>query len=287
MPPATITSWSPARIMASAISTARMLDAHTLLTVSAGTSIGSPAPMAACLAGAWPAPPCRTCPMMAYSTSPSSTPTRSSARADGDRSQLGRLPGRKPAAELPERRADCGDDDRAHNDAESTDPRFTRTVFQRCTWHADTQTVSRLRTTLLGTLVALVAAVAPAAAVTDGSGTREISSRAALGRGIVSEINALRAKHGLPRLVVSAQLATAARTHSRRMALAGFFAHESENGTPFGDRVRRYYRSAGFRSWRAGENLLWASPDIDAKRARPDVARQPRPPPHPPHARLA
>jgi uncharacterized protein YkwD len=127
--------------------------------------------------------------------------------------------------------------------------------------------VSRLRTTLLGTLVGLVAAVAPAAAVTDGSGTREISSRAALGRGIVSEINALRASHGLPRLVVSAQLATAARTHSRRMALAGFFAHESESGTPFGDRVRRYYRSAGFRSWRAGENLLWASPDIDAKRA--------------------
>ena len=127
--------------------------------------------------------------------------------------------------------------------------------------------MSRLRTTLLGILVALVAAVAPAAAVTDGSGTRELSSRAALGRGIVSEINALRAKRGLPHLVVSAPLATAARTHSRRMALAGFFAHESENGTPVGDRVRRYYRSAGFRSWRAGENLLWASPDIDAKRA--------------------
>jgi uncharacterized protein YkwD len=51
------------------------------------------------------------------------------------------------------------------------------------------------------------------------------------------------------------------------MALAGFFAHESENGTSFGDRVRRHYRSAGFRSWRAGENLLWASPDIDATRA--------------------
>ncbi len=79
MPPATITSWSPARIIASAISTARMLDAHTLLTVSAGTSIGSPAPIAACRAGAWPAPPWSTCPMIAYSTSPSSTSTRSSA----------------------------------------------------------------------------------------------------------------------------------------------------------------------------------------------------------------
>jgi uncharacterized protein YkwD len=126
--------------------------------------------------------------------------------------------------------------------------------------------VTRLRV-LAGVIGATIALAAPAGASTDGSGTREISSRAALGRGIVSEINALRARHGLPRLVLSAQLATAARTHSRSMALAGFFAHESENGTPFGDRLRRYYRSAGFRSWRAGENLLWASPDIDAKRA--------------------
>jgi uncharacterized protein YkwD len=127
--------------------------------------------------------------------------------------------------------------------------------------------VSRNRTVLVGTLMALVATVTPAAAVTDGRGAREISSRAALGRGIVSEINALRAAHGLPRLVVSTQLATAARTHSRNMARAGFFAHESANGTSFSERVRRYYRLSGFRSWRAGENLLWASPDIDAKRA--------------------
>ncbi len=118
-----------------------------------------------------------------------------------------------------------------------------------------------------GVIGAVAVLAAPAGASTDSSGTREISSRAALGQGIVSEINALRAKHGLPRLVVSAQLATAARTHSRSMALAGFFAHESQNGAPFSDRLRRYYRSAGFRSWSAGENLLWASPDIDAKRA--------------------
>jgi uncharacterized protein YkwD len=51
------------------------------------------------------------------------------------------------------------------------------------------------------------------------------------------------------------------------MARAGFFAHESKNGASFGERVRRHYGSSGFRSWRAGENLLWASPDIDAKRA--------------------
>ena len=44
MPPVTTTSTSPARIIESAISTARIDDAHTLFTVSAGTSIGSPAP---------------------------------------------------------------------------------------------------------------------------------------------------------------------------------------------------------------------------------------------------
>src|SRR5919206_29124 len=40
MPPVTISSWSPARIIWSAISTARIDDAQTLLIVSAPTSIG-------------------------------------------------------------------------------------------------------------------------------------------------------------------------------------------------------------------------------------------------------
>src|SRR5438309_5169 len=56
-----------------------MDDAHTLLTVSEPTSIGSPAPIVACRAGAWPAPPCSTWPMTTYSTSSFSTPARSSA----------------------------------------------------------------------------------------------------------------------------------------------------------------------------------------------------------------
>ena len=79
MPPATTTLWSPERIIRSAIWTARTLEAQTLLIVSAGTSIGSPAPTAACRAGAWPAPPWSTWPMITYSTSSSRTSTRSSA----------------------------------------------------------------------------------------------------------------------------------------------------------------------------------------------------------------
>src|SRR5919198_441135 len=79
IPPATTTSWSPARIIWSAISTARIDDAHTLLIVSDPISIGSPAPTDACRAGAWPAPPCSTWPMTTYSTSSFATPARSSA----------------------------------------------------------------------------------------------------------------------------------------------------------------------------------------------------------------
>jgi hypothetical protein len=58
IPPVTTTSTSPARIIESAISIARIDDAHTLFTVSAGASIGSPAPTAAWRAGACPAPAC-------------------------------------------------------------------------------------------------------------------------------------------------------------------------------------------------------------------------------------
>ena len=79
MPPVTTTSTSPARIIESAISIARIDDAQTLLIVSAGVSFGSPAPIAAWRAGAWPAPACSTWPMITYCGSCGSTPMRSSA----------------------------------------------------------------------------------------------------------------------------------------------------------------------------------------------------------------
>jgi uncharacterized protein YkwD len=51
------------------------------------------------------------------------------------------------------------------------------------------------------------------------------------------------------------------------MALAGYFSHTTLDGQDFGSRVRRFYGSRGYRTWRAGENLLWASPEVDADRA--------------------
>src|SRR3954449_6515243 len=59
MPPVTTTSASPARIIESAICTARTDDAQTLLTASAGVSTGNPAPIAACRAGSAFAPRAR------------------------------------------------------------------------------------------------------------------------------------------------------------------------------------------------------------------------------------
>ncbi len=79
MPPATTTSASPARIACAASITALSPEPHTLLTVTAGTVAGMPARIAACRAGAWPTPPCKTFPMMTSWTSPGSIPARETA----------------------------------------------------------------------------------------------------------------------------------------------------------------------------------------------------------------
>src|SRR5207302_480556 len=56
MPPATTALASPWRMRSAARLTALSDDAHTLLTVSAGTLVGTPALMAAWRAGIWPIP---------------------------------------------------------------------------------------------------------------------------------------------------------------------------------------------------------------------------------------
>lgn len=43
------------------------------------------------------------------------------------------------------------------------------------------------------------------------------------------------------------------------MARRGFFSHRSADGSTFGQRVRRYYGSAGYQYWSIGENLIWSS----------------------------
>jgi len=66
-------------------------------------------------------------------------------------------------------------------------------------------------------------------------------------RAIVRAINRQRSKHGLSKLRASRRLAKAADFHSWEMLDADYFAHESRDGGPFAERVRRYanHRSLG------------------------------------------
>src|SRR5699024_492891 len=79
MPPATITSNSPAVMSWSARAIASRPDRQTLLIVTEGTSMGTPALTAAWREGIWPAPAWSTCPMTTYPTCSPPTPARSSA----------------------------------------------------------------------------------------------------------------------------------------------------------------------------------------------------------------
>jgi uncharacterized protein YkwD len=84
---------------------------------------------------------------------------------------------------------------------------------------------------------------------------------------LVGQVNAFRVAHGLGRLRLSAPLTAAAAGHSTQMARLGYFSHNSASGAPFSRRIVLYYPARGYRSWTAGENLLWASPDVGAARA--------------------
>ena len=89
----------------------------------------------------------------------------------------------------------------------------------------------------------------------DGAtGTYSVARAVSLEDLLLGEINVLRSAHGLRPFAASTDLARAAVGHSRSMAVGGFFAHESQNGAAFWQRVRRFYvpRSA---SWMVGENL--------------------------------
>jgi uncharacterized protein YkwD len=81
---------------------------------------------------------------------------------------------------------------------------------------------------------------------------------------LLGQINALRARHGLSTLHLSARLSAAAAQHSDQMTRRGYFAHQSADGTTMGDRVGHFYGSHGYRYWAVGENLLWSSPSISA-----------------------
>lgn len=84
---------------------------------------------------------------------------------------------------------------------------------------------------------------------------------------LLSQINAIRAQHGLKGLRFVRPLRLAAGVHSEEMGARGYFAHESADGTVFWKRVEHYYGSRGYRQWSVGENLLWSSGSLTTEAA--------------------
>ena len=116
-------------------------------------------------------------------------------------------------------------------------------------------------------IFAVLAAVMLVPASGQARSRRAVAPLASLQSALIGQVNAFRAAHGLARLRLSPALGAAAAAHSTQMARVGYFSHNSANGTPFSRRIVTFYPARGYRSWTAGENLLWASPDVGAARA--------------------
>jgi uncharacterized protein YkwD len=84
---------------------------------------------------------------------------------------------------------------------------------------------------------------------------------------LVVAVNQQRVRRGLVALRISRPLSVAARGHSLSMAEHGYFAHESFDGSAFWVRIKAVYPALRGRSWAAGENLAWASPELTAAEA--------------------
>jgi uncharacterized protein YkwD len=104
-------------------------------------------------------------------------------------------------------------------------------------------------------LLVLASVHAPVTSASAREDTR-VDRRARLEADVVRELNRVRTGGGLKPLRTSPSLRTAARVHTRSMLNAGFFGHESPDGTSFSDRIRRYYSSRGWQTWSVGETLV-------------------------------
>jgi uncharacterized protein YkwD len=107
--------------------------------------------------------------------------------------------------------------------------------------------------------VALMVVAVPAA-LSSSAGRQ--TTLATLDAGVLQQLNAARADHGLAPLRQNRDLDAAAEQHSREMAVDGYFDHSSFDGTSFSDRIAHWYGLQGYRYWSVGENLLWSSPSI-------------------------
>jgi uncharacterized protein YkwD len=123
-----------------------------------------------------------------------------------------------------------------------------------------------LRAAALAFAVAASLLVAAPAGAVGGAG-RTIQAANTLEGGVLTQINAVRAEHGLKPLRINVKLRSAADAHSLAMAKYGFFTHESRDGSVFWKRVQRFYGPKGFAFWSVGENLLWSSGELTPEAA--------------------
>jgi uncharacterized protein YkwD len=116
-------------------------------------------------------------------------------------------------------------------------------------------------------MAASAAVAAALLAPTATPATKPEASTAALASGVIRQVNATRAQHGLPPLRLNQKLSEAAAAHSQEMADDGYFQHASFDGTPFWQRITSFYGVSGYTYWSVGENLLWSSPNLGAAQA--------------------
>jgi uncharacterized protein YkwD len=97
----------------------------------------------------------------------------------------------------------------------------------------------------------------------------KIADAPSLEEAIVDVINRDRRGRRLRELRTSRALATAADAHARALGLAGAFTHDwpLTPRSPFEHWITRYYRGQRRKPWSAGENLLWAHPNLQADEA--------------------
>ena len=131
-------------------------------------------------------------------------------------------------------------------------------------WDFATALVVCLHALLVGALAPGAARPAGGSRATGEAGTASPSSK----DGVLAQLNDVRAAHGLRPLALNRRLSAAARQHNSEMLADGYFEHESvQRARRSGSGSSASTRKASFARWSVGENLLWSSPDIRAKRA--------------------
>jgi uncharacterized protein YkwD len=95
-----------------------------------------------------------------------------------------------------------------------------------------------------------------------------VSATPDLARTLVAAVNRTRRKYGLRPLAYSGALPNAATEHAKALATAGTFTHDwPTTGQLFSSWIRSFYPARGYRTWSAGENLLWAAPGFTSASA--------------------